>query len=132
MLRVNDHYAKAMRRQDLAYIQAVYDNHPELRPPDHIAADPYPSIPIQIYNDMHMLDVAHAVARKRNLTFHGVVGKCRSPHFVEARWEIWWLCVNKLGRSMNAVAKAFGRDHTTIMYGVSRYNQRLVDRCQPT
>lgn len=41
----------------------------------------------------------------------------RQQALVRARHVVWWLCVTYTTRSLPMIARCFGRDHTTIMYG---------------
>lgn len=66
--------------------------------------------------------VIRETAAKHNVSTEHLIGHCRRAGVVWARFEIMWRARIELGMSYQLIARVLGgRDHTTIMYGVKRY-----------
>lgn len=50
-------------------------------------------------------------------TYANLVGPRRDQRLAEARHLAYWLAKYRTGASYPQVARAFGRDHTTVMHG---------------
>jgi chromosomal replication initiator protein len=50
----------------------------------------------------------------------------RSARVVRARHMVWWLCRQMTDMSYPDLGRYFGRDHTTIIYGVRRFETRMA------
>ena len=48
-----------------------------------------------------------------------IIGKCRETAHVEARWACWSV-MRANGMTLQSIARAFSRDHATIIYGLRR------------
>ena len=48
-----------------------------------------------------------------------IVGKCRETAHAEARWACWSV-LRANGMTLQSIARAFSRDHATIIYGLRR------------
>lgn len=64
--------------------------------------------------------VAEAVCAHFNLTRVALFGDARVAHLVLARHTAWALVREIHAISLPRIARAFRRDHTTVLYGVGR------------
>ena len=55
-----------------------------------------------------------------------ILGKHRPDRLVSARLEAYWLVKEITGMSYPHVGKIFGRDHSTVLYGIKEFEKRLV------
>lgn len=62
-------------------------------------------------------------AARHGLSLKAVLGPKRYPELVAARWE-GWASAHAAGHAFAAIARATGRDHTSVMHGVRRFNER--------
>lgn len=72
--------------------------------------------------------IAFAVAQKHSLTVADLTGGSRSPVFAHPRQEAYWT-VHKFRPDLSLVriGQLFGgRDHTTILYGIRRHEERMA------
>jgi hypothetical protein len=53
-----------------------------------------------------------------------LVGKDRATRLVAARHAVMWRMRRELGLSLPAIGRLFGRDHTTVLNGIRRHEQR--------
>jgi len=69
-------------------------------------------------------DVITAVCETYDVTVDQLRGKDRSRGIVEARHVTCWMLVKKMGMTLSEVGKTFlgGRDHTTVMSSIKRFN----------
>lgn len=78
-----------------------------------------------------MTDAAFAivmeVGRKYDVTLPEMMSSVRRHKFVDARHEAWWRMRHELGHSYPRIGRAFGKDHTSIVHGVQRYEERIVN-----
>ena len=68
-----------------------------------------------------------AVAAVARVSPEAIRGRARRGRIIEARHTVMYLAVTDLGMSLQDVAEAMDRDHTTIMYGRDRTLDRLDD-----
>jgi hypothetical protein len=70
--------------------------------------------------------IAIDVARKHGVSFLDLISPRRSQTIVVARHECFWRCRNETTMSLPQIGKRFGgRDHTTVLHGVKKHEQRL-------
>lgn len=76
--------------------------------------------------------IKEEVCLKYGITMTELLSRRRLRTLAFARFEGYWRARNETTASLPEIARAFGRsDHTTIMHGVERYEQRL-SRVSPT
>lgn len=68
--------------------------------------------------------ILHDVATRHDMTPNDIIGKCRSPHFVEARQEAFYL-LRLAGYSMLQIGRFCNRDHTTVLHGANKHEAKL-------
>lgn len=68
--------------------------------------------------------IIEEVARKHRYAAAELWGERRNKQVVAARQEAMFRCFVETTQSLGQIARAFGRDHTTIGYGVATYARR--------
>lgn len=86
----------------------------------------------RVYNDppifvpkASMRSITEEVSRARGISIAMMHGDNRHRPAVYARQEAWWRIRVELGYSYPRIAKAFDKDHSTIVYGVRRHEERM-------
>lgn len=68
-------------------------------------------------NKIQISDVQRAVADRYHITVADLIGPVRSMPLARYRQLAYWLCRQHTTASFPKIAKAFGRDHTTVIHG---------------
>jgi hypothetical protein len=99
----------------------------DIATPDQIAAPAVEPPVINLLTPPSWLTITCLVARKHGVTLADIVGERRSRKIVAARWEALYLVSTHM-RSLSLVVlgRLFKRDHTTILYAVNKYRERVV------
>lgn len=66
-----------------------------------------------------------AVCIGLGLDKRGVLGKCRTRPLVEARQIAFYLMRKLTGLTLKQIGEIFGRDHSTVIYGIDTCNDLL-------
>lgn len=66
-----------------------------------------------------------AVARQHGLLPEELTGRSRARHIIPARQEAMWMVHRRAGLPLTATGDLFDRDHTTVLHGVRRVEQRI-------
>lgn len=106
---------------------------PEKKPPpkrrSHKKREPAAPRVFHVHKRVQMTDAALAIAlevgRKYDVTLDEMMSAERRHNFVLARHETWWRMRHELGHSYPRIGRAFGKDHTSIVHGVQRYEERM-------
>lgn len=77
------------------------------------------------------IEMAYRILREiseyHGLTREALVGNCRTQRFVRARQHLFWRLRNETGWSTPRIGQfAGGKDHTTVLHGVRRHQERLI------
>lgn len=72
-----------------------------------------------------MIPEVTAVARRHQVTLAEMWGPSRAEAYAAARHELWW-GLREAGWSYPRIALLAGKDHTTIMHGVWRHEERMA------
>lgn len=72
-----------------------------------------------------MLAVLRAVADKAEVAPGAVLGVTKARHVSQARGAVWYVLRDRLGLTFTQIAEVFGRDHTTVIYGVRRVHKAV-------
>ena len=72
---------------------------------------------------MTIMQAMEAAASRHGLALQDVLCPARYPDLVAARWD-GWASAYASGHTFAAIARATGRDHTSVMHGVRRFNER--------
>ena len=69
--------------------------------------------------------IIRETADKHNVSTEYLIGHCRRAGVAWARFEIMWRARHEVGASYELIGHVLGgRNHSTIMHGISRYENR--------
>jgi chromosomal replication initiation ATPase DnaA len=71
---------------------------------------------------MTIIEAMRASAKRHGVSEGDVLGHTRKLHIVKARWAGWAKAV-EAGHTRADIARAVGKDWTSVMHGVRRYNE---------
>lgn len=78
--------------------------------------------------EYRLRQIIDATAAEYGTTRLALVGKCCIRKFVHARWDAMWRCRNA-GATLSTIGCAFGgRDHTSVLHGVRRWEAMRAAR----
>lgn len=89
-----------------------------------------PTSPMVERRPLAMMDIIDEVCKQRHIPRVIILGARRTKVVAHARHEAMWRCVNETGASIEAIARIFHRDRTTVRDGVIRHGERLA-ACVP-
>ena len=75
--------------------------------------------------DRELLGLVLDACKSFHATFDEVAGRDREPRVSRARQAVWSL-LEMRGMSRSAIARAFGRDHTTVVHGIAAADKRAL------
>jgi hypothetical protein len=64
---------------------------------------------------------------KHNMTFVDVAGQARSKKYIACRHEIYYRLRSELGLSLMQVGRMLNRDHTTILHGFRKMEEKIAN-----
>jgi len=70
-------------------------------------------------------EIVAMVARKHDLTVKDLLGRSSARDIAWARQEAMWMARRHTGLSLPALGSRFGRDHSTVLYGVRQHEARM-------
>lgn len=73
-----------------------------------------------------MADIVTEVARKHGLSVEQLRANRRDSMTIHAKHEAFYRCRRETGHSMPVIGRFFGNDHTTVLHGVRRHEERLA------
>lgn len=81
--------------------------------------------------------IDEVVSKASGLPIDYIREKERSQDKVQARWVAWYIAYQYAGISYLKIAKEYGRDHTTILYGIDRikkdeYLPKVIEKIRQT
>lgn len=69
--------------------------------------------------------IIRETAAKHNISTEYLTGHCRRAGVAWARFEIMWRARHEVGAAYELIGAVLGgRNHSTIMHGISRYENR--------
>lgn len=73
-----------------------------------------------------LLELVDAVCGRRGVTRDELCGRCRTSAVIQARQELWWQLRQHPDHhySLSEIGRLFGRDHSTVLYGIHAYRRR--------
>lgn len=72
---------------------------------------------------MTITEAMQQAATRHGVDLDAVIGPARHTELVAARWE-GWANAHAAGHPYAAIARATGRDHTSVMHGVKQFQSR--------
>jgi chromosomal replication initiation ATPase DnaA len=76
----------------------------------------------------HLLEESHAICHALGVTLQAAAGASRLHNDAFARHRLWVLLRDRTALSYPEIARAWGRDHSTVMSAVSAWNRSQVAR----
>lgn len=79
-----------------------------------------------------MCDIVAEASRRRRIPVEAIMGRSTLREIAHARHEAMWVCWNVFlsdGRrrwSLPRIGRFFGRDHTTVLFGVRAHERRAA------
>lgn len=71
--------------------------------------------------------IVDGVSRKHGVSKNELLGTSAKRYVVYPRWECWWIMYDSDSYSMTQIAEYFGKDHSTVVYGIRQHERRLAD-----
>jgi len=141
-------YEERMREQTAAYVAAVLEAHPELREPEPepTPVPPMPGVeqrvperkPVTLHDLLRDVEkgmlppprgiaklIIKTVADRHSVSVRSIVGRCRLKEISAIRQEAMWEVYIRTELSLPQIGALFDRDHTTVLHGVRRHEERL-------
>ena len=111
---------------------AIYDTQQALALANEVLNSPrLPPIPGLVLNEsgaVRWMRILHAVAAKHQVGVDEILSKSRRRLIVEARFEVFYRLRVDLSLTYTKIAQLMKKDHTTVMHGVSKLRQKLLDQ----
>lgn len=70
--------------------------------------------------------ITDEVLAKHGLAYAVAFGHQRSPALVVCRQEVFYRLAHETSLSLPAIGRRFGRDHTTVLWGIRRHAAKLA------
>lgn len=110
----------------------IYDTAQALKLANELVNSPrLPPIPGLVINEagsVRWMRILHAVAAKHQVGVDEILGNSRRRMIVEARFEIFYRLRVDLAFSYTRIGQLMKKDHSTVMHGVSKLRQKLLDQ----
>jgi len=89
-----------------------------------------PAVHRKVSLEMPLLAIAKEVAQKHGLTVSQMFSRRHQRALTVARQEAYWRARNETTATFPEIGKAYGnRDHSTIIYGARKHEQRMSISC---
>ena len=88
---------------------------------------PLPGLVLNEIGAIRWMRVLHAVAAHHRVDPSEIMGSCRKRHVTQARFEVFYRLRVDLNLSYSKIAGLMKKDHTTIMHGVNKMREMLLD-----
>lgn len=89
-----------------------------------------PPIPGLVLNEtgaIRWMRIMHAVAKQHGIDPKEIMGESRKRHVILARFEVFYRLRIDLAMSYTKIGCIFHKDHSTIIHGVNKVRQKLLD-----
>jgi len=89
-----------------------------------------PPIPGLVLNEtgaIRWMRIMHAVAKQHGIDPKEIMGESRKRHVIFARFEVFYRLRIDLAMSYTKIGFIFHKDHSTVIYGVNKVRQKLLD-----
>jgi hypothetical protein len=88
---------------------------------------PLPGLVLNEIGAIRWMRVLHAVAAYHRIDPSEILGTSRKRHVAQARFEVFYRLRVDLNLSYSKIAGLMKKDHTTILHGVNRMREMLLD-----
>ena len=94
----------------------------------NVASDDFPEMPTSEHAVMsNSKAIILQVCEKHRVTYGEITGEQRSRPIVYARHEACYRLSRETRMSLTQIGHRFDRDHTTVLAGIRRHKQRMVE-----
>lgn len=70
--------------------------------------------------------IIEEVAISHGFSWNDVLSARRTNKLARVRHEAFWRARNETTHSLPAIGRAFNRDHTSVMYGIAKHEERMA------
>lgn len=88
---------------------------------------PLPGLVLNEQGAVRWMRILHAVAKHHGVDAADITGTSQKRHVVNARFELFYRLRIDLAMSYTKIGSICNRDHTTVMHGVKKIRQMLLD-----
>lgn len=88
---------------------------------------PLPGLVLNESGSVRWVRILHAVANHHQIDASEIMGKSRRRSVVMARFEVFYRLRVELAYSYPKIGKLMKKDHSTIVHGVNKVRQKLLD-----
>lgn len=88
---------------------------------------PLPGLVLNEIGAIRWMRVLHAVAKHHRVDPSEILSASRKRHVTQARFEVFYRLRVDLCMSYEKIAGLMKKDHTTILYGVNKMREMLLD-----
>ncbi len=88
---------------------------------------PLPGLNLEETGGVRWVRVLHAVAKQHNVDVKEILSQSRRREIIKARFETFYRLRVDVRMSYEKIARLMKRDHTTVMHGVYKVRDRLLD-----
>ena len=82
------------------------------------------------FKNKKLTHIVHKIMEDYNLTVEEIKGNQRTKQVTEPRWVMWKLIRKNSGLSYGEIGRLFNKDHSTVMNGIKKAPQDIVDEYQ--
>lgn len=88
---------------------------------------PLPGLVLNETGAIRWMRIMHAVAKQHGIDAKEIMGESRKRHVIVARFEVFYRLRIDLAMSYTKIGCIFHKDHSTIIHGVNKVRQKLLD-----
>ena len=82
------------------------------------------------FKNKKLTHIVHKIMEDYDLTVEEIKGNQRTKQVTEPRWVMWKLIRKNSGLSYGEIGRLFNKDHSTVMNGIKKAPQDIVDEYQ--
>lgn len=88
---------------------------------------PAPTVPLEdSFKSFTFKQILSAVSDYYGLTINEIKGRCKRLVYIEPRHVAFYLCQKMTRLSFTQIGRRLERDHTTVMHGVRRIEEKIL------
>jgi hypothetical protein len=88
---------------------------------------PLPGLNLNETGAVRWMRILHAVAAHHDVCVNEIMSASRKKHIINARFEVFYRLRVDLNFSYTKIASLMKRDHTTVLHGVHKVKESLLD-----
>ncbi len=89
-----------------------------------LVSSPELAPPVKAGQRYSVKQIIEQVATRYRVSFEQVVGRSHARQVTAARHEVFWRLHHELGMSFSAIGRKLDRDHSTILHGVAKHQDK--------